>query len=305
MNRQFRVFLLLVLVQTFLITNIAQSQEICIVKSGDYSQYNEAIEGFWVVMSSAGYIKEKGGCEYQLKKDNQSEIVQTIRNKKPKLVFTVGNSATEVFAKLDIPLVFAMVLDPVKYKIVDDLKNPGKNITGVTLEVPIEQQFKAMKETIPEIKRVGVIYSFESAEFVAEGREIAKEMGLEIITQAVRKDDEVIKAFYRLLDSKIDILWLTTDSIVLRTENRINLLKKAQQKEIPVYGLTAAYLKGEAGATLSVIPDYENIGKEAGKLAMKVLAGKTNIAIQAPKKFIICVKKNSVAKVPEGAMVVE
>jgi putative ABC transport system substrate-binding protein len=297
--------LILLIIQIFLIAEIASGQTICVVKGGDYPQYTEAIEGFWEVMGSSGYSKEKDSCEYHLAKDNQAKIMQAIKDKRPKLIFTVGNSAAKTFAESNVPVVFAMVLDPVKYKIVDSLENPGHNITGVTLDIPVENQLRAMKETIPNLRYIGVIYSANSAELVVKGREIVKEMGLDVITQAVREKDEVIKAFDRLLDSKIDILWFLPDSTVLRGRNKGNLLERAKQKKIPVYGLTTAYLKGEAGATLSVSADFKDVGKEAGESAIKVLNGATNIAVKPPRKSVIYVKENSGVKIPKGAVIIK
>ncbi|MCX7716413.1 MAG: hypothetical protein N2Z73_03255 [Endomicrobia bacterium] len=111
----------------FAFLDFALCQSIFIIKSDSYSQYNEAIEGFWNIMESSGYYK-KQSVEYELTKENKDKLVQLILNKSPKLIFALGNTAAEAFSKYNISVVFAMVMDPVKYGIIDDLENPAKKM---------------------------------------------------------------------------------------------------------------------------------------------------------------------------------
>ncbi|MCX7716414.1 MAG: hypothetical protein N2Z73_03260 [Endomicrobia bacterium] len=166
-------------------------------------------------------------------------------------------------------------------------------------------QFNAIKRAFPKLKKIEVVYSANSADVIAEAREVAKNLGLELITQAIKNENEVVNAFLRLVDNKIEILWLTVDNIVLTSSNRKELLEKSKQNKIPVYGPTPVYLKGEIGATISVSPDYKEMGMEAGELALKLLNGNINVSIQSPKKYISFVKKNSQAKIYDNDIVVE
>ena len=59
----------------------------------------------------------------------------------------------------DIPIVFAMVVDPVAENVVANLEHPGGNITGVTTFDPQQarRQLELLKEAIPGLKRVALL----------------------------------------------------------------------------------------------------------------------------------------------------
>jgi putative ABC transport system substrate-binding protein len=58
-----------------------------------------------------------------------------------------------------IPMVFALVVDPVAIGLVASWQNPGRNLTGVTTFDPDQarQQLAILKETIPDLQRVTLI----------------------------------------------------------------------------------------------------------------------------------------------------
>jgi putative tryptophan/tyrosine transport system substrate-binding protein len=62
-------------------------------------------------------------------------------------------------AVTDIPLVFAVVVDPVADDVVPRLEQPGGNVTGVTTFDPKQagKQLELLKETIPNLSRVAFL----------------------------------------------------------------------------------------------------------------------------------------------------
>ncbi len=59
----------------------------------------------------------------------------------------------------DIPLVFSIVVDPLRDNVVASLEQPGENVTGVTCFDPQQatKQLKLLQEIIPGLKRVAVL----------------------------------------------------------------------------------------------------------------------------------------------------
>lgn len=77
-------------------------------------------------------------------------------------VLAVTGAVTARAAKkavTDIPLVFSIVVDPVKDKVVASLEQPGGNLTGVTCFDPQQatKQLQLLQEVIPGLKRVAVL----------------------------------------------------------------------------------------------------------------------------------------------------
>lgn len=96
------------------------------------------------------------------------EIAADIEQVRPDLVLTWGTSATLGIAGAAdkphpligrrIPLVFAMVADPVAANVVKSLAAHGRNIAGVSHVAPLAAQIEAMRAYRP-IASVGLIYN--------------------------------------------------------------------------------------------------------------------------------------------------
>jgi len=77
-------------------------------------------------------------------------------------VLAVTGAVTARAAKkavTDVPVVFAVVVDPVADKVVPNLERPGGNFTGVTSFDPEQarKQFELLREVIPGVKRVAIL----------------------------------------------------------------------------------------------------------------------------------------------------
>jgi putative ABC transport system substrate-binding protein len=62
-------------------------------------------------------------------------------------------------ATTSIPIVFAMVVDPVTEKVISSMERPGGNVTGVTSFDPLQprKQLELLKEVLPGVKRVAIL----------------------------------------------------------------------------------------------------------------------------------------------------
>ena len=90
----------------------------------------------------------------------------------------------------DIPIVFTLVAAPVLAKVVRDLKNPGRNVTGVYHVAPTEAQIRAMASYRP-FKSVGILYTpteQNSVVVVEEVREVSKRLGFTVIAKPLKLD---------------------------------------------------------------------------------------------------------------------
>ncbi len=77
-------------------------------------------------------------------------------------VLAVTGAVTARAAKkaiTDIPIVFAVVVDPVRDNVVPRLERPGGNLTGVTSFDPqqAKKQLELLQETVPQVKRVAIL----------------------------------------------------------------------------------------------------------------------------------------------------
>jgi putative ABC transport system substrate-binding protein len=100
-------------------------------------------------------------------------------------VLAVTGAVTARAAKkagTDIPIIFAVVVDPVADNVVASLERPGGNLTGVTSFDPLQarKQLELLKEVIPGLKRVAILGDQGVSEaLIKAGEAQAVEMGLQ------------------------------------------------------------------------------------------------------------------------------
>ena len=106
--------------------------------------------------------------------DQLPGVIEQIATASPDLVYSWGTSVTLGLAGRDpdlmddpedfpqqitnIPLVFTMVSQPIKSRIIKRYGPTGRNVTGVSHIVPLQTQFNAMQAYMP-VDRIAVIFS--------------------------------------------------------------------------------------------------------------------------------------------------
>jgi len=268
----------------------AAGARIVVVKSRALAAYDAAEQGF---MSVVGSQAEGRTASYTLSGDAAAagRLVSQIRSSPPDVVLALGTEAArQVGGALgSIPVVFAMVVDPVQSGVVSNLGHPGGNMTGVMLAVPPSESLQALKRAVPQARRVGVIYDpAQSQRAVREMTDAARGLGLQVASRAVRSAAEVPRAAEELRGN-IDALYAPVDGTVYSSQSAKFILLFALRSGIPVMGFSANLV--EAGALLALYPDYVDVGRQAGHMALRILSGEAagNIAVASPRKLLLAI----------------
>ena len=181
------------------------------------------------------------------------------------LVVAVGQKALLLATQhgAGIPVVFCMVLGI-------NSKQLSGNVTGVPLEPDPISTLAHIRQTVPNAKRIGLIYNKVSSElFSVEAQQAASAEGISLVPRAVGGAAEVKDAFAAMLGS-VDLLWLPPDPRLFPREVFASLLASASEHKVPVVAFLASLT--EAGAIASVHADYDDNGDRAGKLALDILS---------------------------------
>ncbi len=117
------------------------------------------------------------------------EIFKELVALKPDVLAVTGAVTARAAKKAvsDVPVVFAVVVDPVADKVVPSLEAPGGNFTGVTSFDPQQahKQFELLREVLPSVKRVAILGDKGVSEALITGADQqGRAMGLE--TQPIR-----------------------------------------------------------------------------------------------------------------------
>jgi putative ABC transport system substrate-binding protein len=144
-------------------------------------------------LAELGYVEGRNVLIEPRFAEGQSErlpdlAAELVRLKVDVLVVTGAVTARAAQkASADIPIVFAVVVDPVADHVVVSLERPGGNLTGVTSFDPQQarKQLELLKEVIPGLKRVAILGDQGVSEALMKASEVqAEKVGLQ--TQRLR-----------------------------------------------------------------------------------------------------------------------
>lgn len=264
-----------------LATTLSSFADIAIVKTGN--AYDDVQNGF----SSICFENQK---EFTLLEDmsNKTEIGDGLKAGAYTLVVAFGPRAA-IFARQTLPdaaLVFAMVVNP------DKVGLTGDKVTGVSLNVPLLEQFNILKNISKKIKRVGVIYTQEvNDQLINNARDVAASQNLSLVASPISSSQDIQRAMSDLA-GKIDALWIPPDPSLNSDEVVKYIGSTSLSKLVPCLGPSERYVR--AGAIVAMAIDPLEAGRSAGDLANKILAGtppsKLPVIEQKKTKIMINIK---------------
>jgi putative ABC transport system substrate-binding protein len=246
----------------------AAAADVAVILSADVDAYSEALKGFKATLS------HKIVAQYDMEGDfdrGRKQVAEIRTKVKPDLIFAVGVWALQAVAKetANVPVVYAMVLNPPSV-----IGTGAKNITGASMNVPVEQTIRMLKQLGPQIRRVGAMFDrAKTGYLVARAEAAAREGGLQLITREIRSAKEAIAALDTLGEQGIDALWVLPDETNLAPAVLQQMLLFSYRRRVPLIGLSESQAQMGALLTLS-FASSEDIGRQAGELANSILAGK-------------------------------
>jgi putative tryptophan/tyrosine transport system substrate-binding protein len=190
-----------------------------------------------------------------------------------------------------VPIVFAVVIDPVGAGIVDSLARPGGNTTGFTVfEYSISGKWlELLREVAPNVTRVAVIRDTNVGgigQFAAI-QSTASSLGVELKPIAVRDAGDIEQAVAAFARPMNDGLIVTASSFIVPHHNLIFALAAR-------YRLPAVYpfrFYAANGGLLSYGPDLVDNFTRAASYVDRILKGEkpADLPVQAPTKYELVV----------------
>jgi putative ABC transport system substrate-binding protein len=201
-----------------------------------------------------------------------SEDLQFVRSLEPDIVLAVGSAATQIAKDSfdDISIVFSAVKYPVISGFVDSIERPGKKITGASLDIPVDLQFRYFRQIIPNLSRIGVLYTSNTAKLIPPARVIAAEMGLELVPLEITSPRDLPQALDSLAKCS-DGLWSVADQNLFDPQSTKYILLNSLRRGLPFMGFSRHVV--QSGALFALDFDYKAIGRQAGRIAAEVLGG--------------------------------
>jgi putative tryptophan/tyrosine transport system substrate-binding protein len=193
-------------------------------------------------------------------------------------------------ATRNIPIIFAVVSDPVGAGFVASLPRPGGNTTGfINVEAGMASKWlDLLLQIAPTVKRVAIIFNPDTAPggglyFLPTFKEAAQSLKVAPIIVPVHNDAEIEAAITLLGREPGGGLVVMTDGFMF--VHRATLVSAAAQSSVPV--VSDETITIEEGGLLSYGADNVDIFQRAALYVDRVLRGANpgELPVQLPTKF--------------------
>jgi putative ABC transport system substrate-binding protein len=195
-------------------------------------------------------------------------------------------------ATSSIPIVMSGVVDPLRTGLVAGLGRPGKNVTGLSLMGPevIGKQMQLLKELVPKISRIAVLWNPASASNVVQLREAevtAQALGLRLQPLEARGADDLDRAFAAMTRERAGGVIVLVDGVLI--DNRTRIARLAEKTRLPaVYAIRE---HAEAGGLMFYGANIAAMNRRVAIFVDKILKGAkpADLPIEQPTKFELVV----------------
>jgi putative tryptophan/tyrosine transport system substrate-binding protein len=191
-----------------------------------------------------------------------------------------------------IPIVFALVADPVGLGFVQSLARPGANITGFSsFDAPLMGKWlQLLKEIAPSVTRVAVIFNPDTAPYASlADRAIeaaAPSFGITVTLAPVHDDAAIEEAVTGQAREPGGGLISLPDSF--KTTHRDAIIGAATRHRLPLVG-TPDFLS--AGGLISYMFDPVDMHAQAASYIDRILRGASpaDLPVQQPTKYALII----------------
>src|SRR5262249_715333 len=139
----------------------------------------------------------------------------------PDVVVSVGGAATylnQATAAASIPMVFIGVADPIGAKLVESIRHPGGNATGITnfgLELA-GKRLEYLKEVRPSLSKVALLVNpanLLSVLYITQSNDVAGRLGLACKSYSIGSLDGLEAAFDAMMADGMEAAVINAESL--------------------------------------------------------------------------------------------
>jgi putative ABC transport system substrate-binding protein len=255
---------------------------------GEAPYFGSLMQGF----ESLGYTAGKAAFEHRFP-DEKPELFKSMAAelvaREPDVLVAVGGAAPYAkMATANIPIVFMYVPDPLGARLVESIRRPGGNATGLTnFSVDLSaKRLEYLKEFVPTLSRVALLIN-PSAKisdlYVEQSNTASPKLGLSCKAYPTRTVDELTGAFDAMAADAMQAVVVNAESLFYLGKERI--AKLALERRLPTCVWVMEVLK--SGALLSYGADQRAIARRVAYYVDRVLKGEKagDIPVEQPARF--------------------
>jgi putative ABC transport system substrate-binding protein len=209
-------------------------------------------------------------------------------------VIVTGNTPAALAAKhvtTTIPIVVAVMADPVRDGLVQSLARPGGNITGLTFLAPelTPKRLQLLKEAVPGVSRVAALWHLAAVgertmkDMVKETELAARTLGVQLQFLEARSPNDFDRAFSAMTRERADALIVFPSPMLYGEHKRI--VDLATKHRLPaIYGFREAV---DAGGLMAYGVNIPDLLRRVAIYVDKILKGAkpADLPVEQPTKF--------------------
>ena len=256
--------------------------KIGIIQLVEHDALDKAREGFIDDLKENGFVDgENIIIDYQNAQADQSNlktISQRFVQNDDDLILAIATGAAQSVAAetSDIPILGTAITDYEAAQLVESNDAPGGNVSGTTDLTPVEKQVELLKEMMPDVKTLGVLYNSSevNSEIQAQmAQEAAEKEGIECKTATVTNTNDIAQVMESIAGD-VDAIYIPTDNTFASAMATVS--KIAEEYKLPT--ICGEQGMVESGGLATVGIDYYKLGKQTGEMAVKILKDGANVA---------------------------
>lgn len=214
------------------------------------------------------------------------------------IIVVQGNAALVALRKetQSIPIVMAMIGDPVGAGFVASLAKPGGNITGLSNQAEgiSAKWVELLKEAAPGTTRIAVLLDSKNlahAKMWNAIEQASQALGVRTVARDVRGPDAISVAFSAMAADKVDAIILLPDPAFGANLRRIAALAGAQR--LPAIAVFREFPL--AGGLMSYGPSFADNWRRAAEYVDKIVRGAkpAELPVGQPVKFELVVNRKT------------
>lgn len=279
-----------------------RTPRIGVLLPGTPTSFSVRTKAFLDALSKLGRV-EGGTVEIEWKWANDQvyvlpELAAELVRSNVDVIVTGGTPAAKALkaATQSIPIVVAIMADPLAAGLVENLGRPGRNITGFSIVAPElgTKRLQLLKEIVPGISSIAVLLNTRNPQAQIELREVraaAATMGLETNPIDISDAGKMQEAFTAMKSAGAQALIVLTDP-VLFSERKLTV-ELANASRLPAVYPFQGYV--EDGGLMSYGPNDADLFRRAAGYVDKILGGTKpgDLPVEQPTKFDLYVNLNA------------
>ncbi|MGX4774168.1 ABC transporter substrate-binding protein [Bradyrhizobium guangdongense] len=220
-----------------------------------------------------------------------AQLADDLIARKPDILLALGTPSVEELRRrtTTIPIVFAVVTDPVSQGFVQNLAHPGSNITGFTdYDGPLAGKWLEMlTQVTPKVSRVFVVYNPATAPFATLMLHTVEEAARTLHVTVEPAPVHDVASIAALASRKDGGFLVLPDFFAIA--NRAPLLAAIEQAHLPAVFCIRAFV--DEGGLMSYSTDSAEQLRRAAGYVDRILKGAraADLPVQNPTKFELAI----------------